>query len=237
MYCPFGIDIAYLLLVVRRICSLLGVVPLYLQDTTNSHSATMNQMWVHQDEWIDTLQWQEEEAQAELPTLRMPLEKEGADLMYSVIAPEPKFQAQLIYQAAVIMDVAGVDWTMPATPGWDNSDMAMYTGDNEIMCHNSGAGFELFQLWYKLPVHIRQKVEGNHTCLAKVECKDVLLFNGYQMFNAVLFCIFQRFFYSCRIKVVSYSFAAVFPGCSNWNTTISTSQIINQIIFCDICEH
>ena len=22
---------------------------------------------------------------------------------------------------------------MPATPGWDNSDMAMYTGDNEIM--------------------------------------------------------------------------------------------------------
>jgi hypothetical protein len=31
------------------------------------------------------------------------------------------------------MDVAGVNWTMPATPGWDNSDMAMYTGDNEIM--------------------------------------------------------------------------------------------------------
>lgn len=31
------------------------------------------------------------------------------------------------------MNVAGVDWTMPATPGWDNSDMAMYTGDNEIM--------------------------------------------------------------------------------------------------------
>jgi len=34
MYCPFGIDIAYLLLVGRRICSLLGVVPKYLQDTT-----------------------------------------------------------------------------------------------------------------------------------------------------------------------------------------------------------
>ena len=54
--------------------------------------------------------------------------------MYSVIAPEPKFQAGLIYQAAVLMNVAGVDWTMPATPGWDNSDMAMFTGDNEIMC-------------------------------------------------------------------------------------------------------
>jgi Fe-S oxidoreductase len=133
MYCPFGIDIAYMMLVVRRICHLLGVTPLYIQDTAHSHAATLNQMWVKDDEWIDTLQWQEEEAQSEIPTLRIPLEKEGADIMYSVIGPEPKFQAQLLYQAAVIMNVAGVDWTMPATPGWDNSDMAMYTGDNELM--------------------------------------------------------------------------------------------------------
>ncbi len=41
--------------------------------------------------------------------------------------------AQLIYQTAVLMNVAGLNWTMPATPGWDNSDMAMFTGDNELM--------------------------------------------------------------------------------------------------------
>ncbi len=133
MYCPFGIDIAYIMSVVRRIIHRLGVTPLYIQDTAHSHAVTMNQMWVKGDEWPDTLQWQEEEAQAEIPTLRIPLDKEGADIMYSVIAPEPKFQAQLIYQAAVIMDVAGVDWTMPSGIGWDNSDMAMFTGDNEIM--------------------------------------------------------------------------------------------------------
>ena len=133
MYCPFGIDIAYIMTVVRRMNHLLGVTPRYIQDTAHSHSVTMNQMWVKPDEWPDTLQWQEEEAQAEIPTLRIPLEKEGADIMYSVIGPEPKFQAQLIYQAAVIMDVAGVNWTMPASSGWDNSDMAMFTGDNELM--------------------------------------------------------------------------------------------------------
>jgi len=132
-YCPFGVDVAYLMSVVRRIIHRLGCTPLYIQDTAHSHSVTMNQMWVKGDEWPDTLQWQEEEAQAEIPTLRIPLEKEWADIMYSVIAPEPKFQAQLIYQAAVIMDVAGVDWTMPASIGWDNSDMAMFTGDNEMM--------------------------------------------------------------------------------------------------------
>ena len=127
-YCPFGIDIAYMISIVRRIIHRLGVTPLYLQDTAHSHSVTMNQMWVKGDEWIDTLQWQEEEAREEIPNLRIPLEKEGADIMYSVIAPEPKFQAQLIYQTAVIMHTAGVDWTMPATIGWDNSDMAMYSG-------------------------------------------------------------------------------------------------------------
>ncbi len=141
-YCPFGIDIAYLISVVRRIVHKLGVTPLYIQDTAHSHSVHMNQMWVKGDEWPDTLQWQEEEAQSEIADLRIPLDKEGAEIMYSVIAPEPKFQAQLIYQAAVIMHVAGVDWTMPSGIGWDNSDMAMFTGDNELMGRIKRAHFD-----------------------------------------------------------------------------------------------
>jgi Fe-S oxidoreductase len=142
MYCPFGIDIAYIMLTVRRICHMLGVTPQYIQDTAHSHAVTMNQMWVKEDEWIDTLQWQEEEAQSEIPTLRIPLEKEGADIMYSIIGPEPKFMALLIYQAAIIFETAGLNWTMPATPGWDNSDMAMYTCDNEIMGRVKRVHFE-----------------------------------------------------------------------------------------------
>ncbi|MDY0225346.1 MAG: (Fe-S)-binding protein [Desulfomicrobium apsheronum] len=132
-YCPFGIDIAYMMSLVRRIGHKLEITPLYIQDTAHSHAATMNQMWVKDDEWIDALIWQEDELRDELPTARIPLEKEGADIMYSVIGPEPKFRTQLIYQAAAIMNEAGCDWTMPATPGWDNSDMAMYTGDSEMM--------------------------------------------------------------------------------------------------------
>jgi len=142
MYCPFGIDIAYLITVMRRICHLLGVTPQYIQDTAHSHAATINQMWVKEDEWIDTLQWQEEEAQDEIADLRIPLDKLGADVYYSVIGPEPKFRAGLIYQAAVIMNVAGVDWTMPAGPGWDNSDMCMFTGDTDMMARLKKVHFE-----------------------------------------------------------------------------------------------
>ena len=132
-FCPMGIDIAYMMVVMRRMCQRLEITPQYIQDTCHSHSATMNQMWVKEDEWVDALQWQEDEAREEFPKLRIPLEKEGAEIMYSVIGPEPKFRAQLIYQAASILHESGVDWTMPATPGWDNSDMAMFTGDFELM--------------------------------------------------------------------------------------------------------
>lgn len=144
-YCPFGIDTAYIMANVRRIMHKLGVTPQYIQDTAHSHSATYNQMWVKDDEWPDSLQWQEDEARDEIPNIRIPLEKEGADFLYSVIAPEPKFRTQLIYQAAVIMNEAGCNWTMPATPGWDNSDMAMFTGDYEMMGRLKRVHFETAQ--------------------------------------------------------------------------------------------
>ncbi len=132
-YCPFGIDVSYLILTVRRICNLLGIVPQYLQDTVNSHAVTSNQMWVQQDDLIDTLLWQEEDAQGELPGARIPLDRVGAEVLYSVIAPEPKILAQLIANMAVIMKAADVDWTMGTSDGWDNSNMAMYSGDFETM--------------------------------------------------------------------------------------------------------
>ncbi|BCS96106.1 ferredoxin [Desulfoluna limicola] len=142
LYCTLGVDIAYLISVVRRICFLCGVVPHYIQDTANSHSATFNQMWIKNDEWLDSLYWQEEEAREELPELTIPVEREGADVMYSVIGPEPKFRAQLIYQAAVIMEKAGINWTFPGTRGWDNSDMCMFTGDYDMMGRLKKAHFD-----------------------------------------------------------------------------------------------
>ncbi|MES9994807.1 electron transfer complex ferredoxin TmcB [Desulfovibrio aminophilus] len=144
-FCPVGIDTGYIMSTVRRICHKLGVTPQYIQDTAHSHSATFNQMWVKDDEWIDTLQWQEDEARDEFPGLRIPLDKEGADIYYSVIAPEPKFRTQLIYQAAAIFTAAGVDWTMPSEPGWDNSDMCMFTGDFEMMGRLKRRHFESAQ--------------------------------------------------------------------------------------------
>ncbi|XPV75683.1 MAG: electron transfer complex ferredoxin TmcB [Desulfovibrio sp.] len=142
-YCPVGIDTAYIMLTMRRICHKLGVTPQYIQDTAHSHSVVYNQMWLKDDEWMDTLLWQEEEAREEFPGLRIPFDKEGADFMYSVIAPEPKFRTQLLYQAAAIFNAAGLNWTVPSEPGWDNSDMCMFTGDHEMMGRLKRRHYEL----------------------------------------------------------------------------------------------
>lgn len=133
MYCPYGIDITYQLGMVRRICFVLGVVPQSLMDYDNSLSATLTQLWITQADWIDTMQWQEEEVRAEIKNVRIPIEKEGADVMWSPLGTEPKVAMYHIVRTAKIMNVAGIDWTVPARDGWDSANMSMFARDMETM--------------------------------------------------------------------------------------------------------
>ncbi|MEW6584657.1 MAG: (Fe-S)-binding protein [Nitrospirota bacterium] len=133
MYCPFGLDIAYQMGMVRRICYLLGLVPQMLMDFVNSLSATSNQLWLTQADWIDTMQWQEEEARMEIKNARIPIEKEGADVMWITIGTEPKIATYHIARITKMMNVAGIDWTVPAADGWDHFNAAMFARDLETM--------------------------------------------------------------------------------------------------------
>src|SRR4030043_1309613 len=57
MYCPFGLDIAFQLGMVRRICFILGLVPQNILDQTHSLSATLTQLWITQgDRMVGTVQ-------------------------------------------------------------------------------------------------------------------------------------------------------------------------------------
>jgi len=133
MYCPFGLDIAYQLGMIRRICFLLGLVPQNILDQTNSLSATLTQLWITQPDWIDTMQWQEEEVRADIKNARIPVDKEGADVMWCPLGTEPKVATYHIVRMAKIMNVAGIDWTVPAEDGWDSANMGMFIRDMETM--------------------------------------------------------------------------------------------------------
>jgi Fe-S oxidoreductase len=133
MYCPYGLDIAYQLGMVRRICFLLGLVPQNILDQDNSHSATLNQLWITEADWVDTMQWQEEEVRADVKNPHIAVDKEGADVMWCPLGTEPKIATYHIARTAKIMHVAGIDWTVASLDGWDCANMSMFIRDFETM--------------------------------------------------------------------------------------------------------
>jgi len=133
MYCPYGIDIAYQLGMVRRICFVLGLVPQNILDQDNSLSATLTQLWINQADWIDTMQWQEEELRGEIKNARIPIDKEGAEVVWFPIGTEPKVATYHIARIGKIMNIAGIDWTVASPDGWDCANMAMFIRDMETM--------------------------------------------------------------------------------------------------------
>ncbi|WP_297213594.1 MULTISPECIES: (Fe-S)-binding protein [Thermodesulfovibrio] len=132
-FCPFGIDIAYLISLIRRICCLIGAVPQYIQDQALSHMQTTNMLWFRQDEWLDTIQWLEDELRGEIKNARIPLGKKDAEILYLAHGLEAKYMTGLLTNMAKIMNVARLDWTMPDMDGWDYTNKAFYAHDFETL--------------------------------------------------------------------------------------------------------
>ncbi len=134
MYCPFGIDMATMISTARAICTSQGVTPEGLQKAVENYWAEGNQMAMKKEDWIETCQWMEEETQAELPKLTIPMDKEGANIMYTVNVREPMFYPQDLAMVAQIFHVAGEDWTM-TSEGYDDTNLAMFAGDGKCATH------------------------------------------------------------------------------------------------------
>ena len=87
-------------------------------------------MAMTEEEWVETIEWMEEELQDEVVGATIPINKKGARIMYTVNAREPKFYPMDIQLAAKIFNVAKEDWTVP-TYGWDDTNLAMFAGDTK----------------------------------------------------------------------------------------------------------
>jgi Fe-S oxidoreductase len=129
MYCPYGLDITFIIGMVRRICYLLGVIPQRQFDQAEAHIATLNQVWLSENDWIDAVQFIEEEIGADYIDLRVPMDIEGAEVMFLPLGAEPKTGTYHIERTAKIMLVAGVNWTVPGQGTWDCSSMSMFVRD------------------------------------------------------------------------------------------------------------
>ena len=65
----------------------------------------------------------------ELVGLKVPIDKQGAKIIYTVNAREPMFYPQDMMEVAKIFYVAGEDYTYSSKPGWDATNLAMFCGD------------------------------------------------------------------------------------------------------------
>ena len=130
-FCPFGIDIATMIALVRTICWSQGIVPEGLAKSSDNYRETGNQMGMSTEDFVETCSWMAEETGEELNGLTIPVDKVGAKYMYTVNAREPMFYPQDMGMAAKIFTVAEEDWTMPST-GWDCTNLAMFAGDRAL---------------------------------------------------------------------------------------------------------
>ena len=128
MYCPHGIDTGVMISYTRGLLYAQGFVPWEMKIGAGMHRVYRAQMDVTDIDFIETFEWMVEEYEDDYPGLTVPVEKEGADIMYTVNAREAKHYPEDLAEAAILFHLAGENWTVPKT-GWELTSLAMFAGD------------------------------------------------------------------------------------------------------------
>ncbi|CCK81836.1 sulfate respiration complex iron-sulfur protein HmcF [Desulfobacula toluolica] len=127
-YCPHGIDTGIMFGYLRGLLYQQGFVPWELKIGAGMHRAYRAQMDVTDEDFVDTFEWMVEEYEDDYPGLTVPVDKENADIMYTVNAREVKHYPEDLAEAAVLFHMAGENWTVPSK-GWEETSLAMFAGD------------------------------------------------------------------------------------------------------------
>jgi Fe-S oxidoreductase len=132
LHCSVGVDIPFLVQTARSMLVELGMVPKSLQSTVDAAIKTGNNMAIPREEFVDTLQWLEEDLRMEVKdeTASIPLDAEGKRILYTLNPREPKFFPLSISAMAKIYHAAKEDWTI-STRCYDVTNYAYFSGDGK----------------------------------------------------------------------------------------------------------
>ena len=131
--CPMGVDTATLNRITRGLLTRVGVMPEGVRVVSKDSWELGNQMGVLKEDYIDTIEWLSEELVDEMgdEAAAIPLDKEDADVVYSINPREVKYDPRTISKAAAIFYAAGENWTMPSW-GWDQTNFGLFSGDDAL---------------------------------------------------------------------------------------------------------
>lgn len=141
--CPFGVDMAALVGLARSCLVDEEVAPDGILTVMKDQWETGNQMAVSKEDYLETLEWLEEELQDELddPDFKIPVDKEGVDFVYVVNPREIKYSPMSLQAAAKIFHVAGMSWTM-GSEGWDNTNFGLFSGKPDLGGHMGNLAYD-----------------------------------------------------------------------------------------------
>lgn len=127
--CTVGVHLAPVLRAARGALAQVGLIPDDLQGTVDAALRTGNNMGVSLGDFTETVEWLEEELRGETgdPTARIPLDKAGAEFLFTVNPREPKFFPPTLLASAKVFHAAGADWTIPSA-GWDLTNYGLFSG-------------------------------------------------------------------------------------------------------------
>jgi len=129
--CTMGINIPYIIRAARGALAEVGLVPPGLQSTVDTAIEKGNNMGIARDDWLETIEWLEEELQDDVndPDASLPLDKKGARLLYTINPREAMFFPLSISAAGKIFYAAGESWTF-SSDNFDVTNYGLYSGDD-----------------------------------------------------------------------------------------------------------
>jgi len=131
--CTIGIALPRIFRAARAALGAMGLVPSDLQATVDNALKHGNNMAMTKQDWVETVEWIEEELQMETgdPGAKLPLDKQGAKILFTVNPREPKFFPLSLQASAKVFWAAKEDWTMASDPGWDLTNYGLFNCNDE----------------------------------------------------------------------------------------------------------
>ncbi|MFH2144124.1 MAG: (Fe-S)-binding protein [Bacteroidota bacterium] len=132
VHCSIGLDIPLLVRTARSMLIEMDLVPKGLKSTVDAALNSGNNMNIPRDEFVDTLQWLEEDLQMEVndKNASIPLDKIDTKILYTLNPREPKFFPLSISAIAKIFYAAKEDWTL-STHCYDVTNYSYFMGDDK----------------------------------------------------------------------------------------------------------